>query len=81
MTKIFLDTGLGLSKKENKIDFVENLVNKKTGEKTEKVKFVLRLFHEVIFFYLTLLCCQKGAVEGAFNQAVGTGASFILNLI
>ena len=39
-----------MSKKENKIDFVESLVNKKTGKKTEKVKFVLKLFHEVIFF-------------------------------
>ena len=50
MTKILLDTGLGLSKKENKIDFVESLVNKKTGKKTEKVKFVLTLFHEVKSF-------------------------------
>lgn len=78
MTKIFLDTGLGLSKKENKIDLVESLVNKKTEKKTEKVKFLLRLFHEVKCFYLTLVCCQKEAVEGAINQAVGTGARFSL---
>ena len=39
-----------MSKKENKIDFVESLVNKKTGKKTEKVKFVLEMFHAVIFF-------------------------------
>ena len=35
-----------MSKKENKIDFVESLVNKKTGKKTEKVKFVLKLFQK-----------------------------------
>ena len=44
----------------------------------EKVKFLLRLFHEVKCFYLTLVCCQKEAVEGAINQAVGTGARFSL---
>ena len=37
-----------MSKKENKIDFVESLVNKKTEKKTQKVKFVLKL-HAVFF--------------------------------
>merc|ERR1712113_1148855 len=40
ISKVSSKIGLGLSKKENKIDLVESLVNKKTEKKTEKKEAV-----------------------------------------
>ena len=49
-------------------------------EKNGKGKICVETVPWSEIFYLTLLCCQKGAVEGALNQAVGTGTSFYPDL-
>ena len=72
-----------MSKKENKIDIVEGLVNKKTGKKTEKVKFVLEMFHAVIFFIKPCTCRQSllEAVGLCVENASVDQLSFAINKI